>query len=227
MCTVLQFSGGKDSLACLYLLKPQWLTLHVVWANTGAAFPETLEQMQRMRELIPHFHELQTQQNIEAEGYPVDVLPIAHTRIGQRYEGTAGRLFQSRYTCCGSALWLPMQQFMKTLGAKIIVRGEKRCDQKGSGLTNGAVVDGIEYRFPLADWSDTDVYAYLKEQGVALPPNYGSMSTGLDCWNCTAYLDETGKLGYLREHHPEKHVVVASVLRDYRHALQRELVRLA
>jgi len=33
---VLQLSGGKDSLACLYLLKPKWDDLIVAWVNTGA-----------------------------------------------------------------------------------------------------------------------------------------------------------------------------------------------
>lgn len=34
---VLFFSGGKDSLTCLLLLRPYWDRLTVCWINTGAA----------------------------------------------------------------------------------------------------------------------------------------------------------------------------------------------
>jgi 3'-phosphoadenosine 5'-phosphosulfate sulfotransferase (PAPS reductase)/FAD synthetase len=49
---VLQFSGGKDSLACLLLLRPWWDRLTVMWVNTGAAFPETLELMEAVRSRV-------------------------------------------------------------------------------------------------------------------------------------------------------------------------------
>jgi len=39
METVLQFSGGKDSLACLYLLKPRWHEIMVLWLSTPAVLP--------------------------------------------------------------------------------------------------------------------------------------------------------------------------------------------
>ena len=42
----LQFSGGKDSLAVLYLCKEWWNKITVVWLNTGSAFPETIAQME-------------------------------------------------------------------------------------------------------------------------------------------------------------------------------------
>ena len=198
----------------------------MVWVNTGAAFPETLEQMQRVRELVPHFHEVRGRQNIETDGYPVDVLPVASTSLGARFERGGGRRFQSRYSCCAAALWSPMREFMKSVGATVVIRGEKRCDRRRSGLEDGVTVEGIEFRFPLFNWTDADVFAYLKEHGIALPPNYGPMRTGLDCMNCTAYLDESGKLEYLRAHHPDEYALVHGVLRDYRRTLETELARL-
>lgn len=224
MSTVLQFSGGKDSLACLYLLEPRWSEITVAWVNTGAAFPETLEQMERIRALVPHFHEIRSRQSIETEGYPVDVLPISSTSLGQQVEGAKDHRFQSRYACCAAALWIPMQQAMRELGATIIIRGEKRADHMRGGLLDGQVVEGIEYQFPLIDWTDAEVLAYLKERGIALPKNYELMSTSLDCWNCTAYLAQNvQKFTYLREHHPEKYWHVRSVLADLQTALSKSL----
>jgi PP-loop superfamily ATP-utilizing enzyme len=42
---ILFFSGGKDSLACLHLLREYWDRVLVVWANPGEALPELRAQM--------------------------------------------------------------------------------------------------------------------------------------------------------------------------------------
>lgn len=224
---VLQFSGGKDSLACLYLLKSRWDEITVVWVNTGAAFPETIAQMAEVRSMVPNFVEIRSEQSIEREGYPVDVLPIASTGLGQQFEGTQGRKFQSRYACCGAALWAPTQFAMKQLGASVIIRGQKKADARKSNIASGTVIEGVRYEFPLEDWTDQNVIDYLASRGVALPPNYDYMKTGLDCWNCTAYLNENvGKFDYMRQHHPEKHAIVQDVLADLQQALHRDLAPL-
>lgn len=224
MKTILQFSGGKDSLACLYLLEPRWAQIEVVWVNTGAAFPETLEQMERIRKLVPHFHEIQSNQNIEDQGYPVDVVPLLSTMAGTAFEGYSGPVFQSRYSCCAAALWNPMVQTMQALKPDVIIRGQKRTDRNRVPIAHGEVVHGVEYQFPLDTWTDADVYAYLKERGIPLPRNYERMATGLDCWNCTAYLGENaGKLDYLHEFHPAKYLHVHRVLVEYNHVLEHTL----
>jgi 3'-phosphoadenosine 5'-phosphosulfate sulfotransferase (PAPS reductase)/FAD synthetase len=226
--TVLHFSGGKDSLACLYLLEPRWHEIIVAWVNTGAAFPETLALMERVRALVPDFREIKSEQTIEREGYPVDVLPVAATPLGYLLSGNEGRRFQSRYACCQAALWVPLMRAMKEWGATVVIRGQKRVDRRRAPITSGAFADGIEYQFPLEDWSDADVFRYLAERGIELPANYAAgMGTGLDCWNCTAYLDENaGRLEYMREHHRAKHDLVRAVLSDYTAVLERELTPL-
>jgi 3'-phosphoadenosine 5'-phosphosulfate sulfotransferase (PAPS reductase)/FAD synthetase len=226
--TVLQFSGGKDSLACLYLLKPRWDEITVAWCNTGAAFPETIEQMRKVRELVPHFLEIKSKQTIATHGYPADLLPIASTRIGQSSASTSKTTFQSRVTCCASAIWIPMHQAMKDIGAKVIIRGQKRSDNLKAPIESGFTYDGIRIEFPIADWTDADVSAFLKREGVELPPNYkAGMRTGLDCWNCTAYLAENAaKLTYMRHNHPAKFTAVQAVLEDLREATRADTANL-
>jgi phosphoadenosine phosphosulfate reductase len=224
MMTVLQFSGGKDSVACLYLLRPRWSEIVVVWINTGMAFPETLAQMEEIKGLVPHFHEVKSTQNIEMDGYPADIVPIAATALGRAMEGDKSIKFQSRYSCCAAALWRPMNEAMKALGAKVVIRGQKNADRLSSPIRSGTVFEGIEYQFPLEHWTDADVYAYLREQKVKLPENYPRMNTGLDCWNCTAYLHENvEKFAYMRERHPEKYSKVIGILDQLHHTLEREL----
>lgn len=224
MRTVLQFSGGKDSLACLYLLEPRWSEITVAWVNTGAAFPETIALMERVRTQVPHFLEVAAEQSIEREGYPADVLPIAATSWGHQFEGETGPRFQSRYSCCATALWAPMQRAMSELGATTIIRGQKLSDAKKTPIRSGQIVEGITYEFPLEDWTDVDVCRFLAEKKVPLPESYRYMSTGLDCWNCTAYLSENaGRLQYLQERHPAKYQHVAGVLSALANVTDRHL----
>lgn len=221
---VLQFSGGKDSLALLHFMEPSWDELTVVWLNTGAAFPETIEQMARVREMVPKFVEIKSSQSIDTEGYPADVVPIASTSLGQLVEGTVGRRFQSRYSCCAAAMWIPMHAAMKEMGVTVVYRGQKSADKRTNRIPSGTVVENVRYEFPLEDWTDAQIHHYLRERDIALPANYRSMSTGLDCWNCTAYLDENiGKFKYMQQHHPQKHAIVQDVLLDLQQALHRDL----
>lgn len=223
MTIVLQFSGGKDSLACLQLLKPRWNEIIVCWVNTGKAFPETLQLMERVRSQVPHFHEVRSTQTIEQDGYPADIVPVSRSTFGQLLEPSTEPRFQSRYVCCGSALWKPMGQAMKDLGATVVIRGQKKCDSPRSPYASGTVQDGVEYQFPLEDWTDEQVYRYLREEGVDLPANYGRMNTGLDCWNCTAYLRENvGKFAYMKAFHPVKYEFVTERLRELSSALSAD-----
>jgi 3'-phosphoadenosine 5'-phosphosulfate sulfotransferase (PAPS reductase)/FAD synthetase len=226
--TVLQFSGGKDSLACLYLLKARWHEITVAWTNTGAAFPETIEYMQRIRSLVPHFMEIAGRQNIAQEGHPADLLPTVRTALGQAIAAKPAARFQSRWACCSAGIWQPMHQAMKAMGAKVIIRGQKRSDNLKAPIESGFTHDGIRVEFPLADWTDEDVYAFLEREGIELPPNYlAGMRTGLDCWNCTAYLAENaGKLAYLREHHREKFLQVKAILEELRAATRDDFTHL-
>ena len=48
----LQVSGGRDSIACLYLMRPYWDRVTVYWLDTGAAYPETVSLMQRICDMV-------------------------------------------------------------------------------------------------------------------------------------------------------------------------------
>jgi phosphoadenosine phosphosulfate reductase len=227
MSVALHFSGGKDSTACLYLLRDRWDEILVVWCNTGAAFPETVAQMEEVRKMVPHFLEVRTEQRFVQDGYPADVVPSMRTEIGMLASGKYARKFQSRFSCCTSALWQPMHDKMKELNVTTIIRGQKNCDELRSPVKHGEVVDGIRYEFPIRAWSDDDVIAFLVDLGVAIPKNYAYGYSGLDCWNCTAYLKEHAEIhAYMRDVHPEKHAQVVEVLRDLDGAITAETLHL-
>lgn len=202
----LQFSGGKDSLACLYLLRPYWSRLTVIWANQGDPFPETLELVEAVKPLVKEFHQVNGQSFQDAEtAFPVDLVPVRSTWLGMQLEPDGQQIrLRSRYDCCWANFWLPMTQAVKALGIDLLVRGQRRSEELRAPVKEGSLdPSGAEVVLPIDDWSVEDVYAYLKEQGVPLPRFYELMGCSIDCMHCTAYLkDSRGKVAYLRKYHP-------------------------
>lgn len=226
---ILQFSGGKDSLACLEICKPYLDKIIVAWVNTGDAFPETLEQMESVRASVPHFLEVKSDQpaQVAQNGWPVDVLPVQNTPYGRMVLGDDRPIMQGYPLCCGTNLWLPMQKAVADTGATLVIRGTKACDGRKSPQKPGDVLDGVEIAMPVWDWSDGEVFAFLAERSVQLPKHYSFIGTSLDCQHCTAYLNENArKLDYMREHHPRLACEVSRRLSIITESVRAELAHL-
>ncbi|CAH0532151.1 phosphoadenosine phosphosulfate reductase [Ralstonia phage UAM5] len=204
----LQLSGGKDSLACLYVMRPYWDRLTVYWLNTGAAFPETVEQMKAIREMVPHFVEIAGRQPevIAQFGMPSDIVPVNSTPVGVTAAGDGRALIQDRYSCCLRSLMIPMHERMVQDGITLIIRGQKDSDRLKAPIKSGDVVDGVQYLLPIEAWDDDDVLSYLKGQGVTLPRFYEKLRASPDCISCSAYWEE-GRSAYLKQYHPREHVI--------------------
>lgn len=212
----LQFSGGKDSLACFFMLKPYWDKLTVYWVNTGASFPEVREIVEKISKLA-NLVEIETDQpeNIKRFGYPVDVLPI-----------TSNMRMQSFMSCCIQNLMLPMHERMIADGITLVIRGQRQEERHKSPFMSGFVSDGIEYYFPIEDWTGDEVIAYLKSINE-LPEYYNHVDSSLDCWSCTAYLSENlRKRTYMRHKYPEKYLIVSQMLTDIAIETERDLKHL-
>jgi len=83
----LAFSGGKDSLACWFLYREK--NPIVFWANTGKAYPETMEIVDQVRSDAVEFIEVKSdqEQQIKFYGYPSDVVPVDHSFEGMQFSG--------------------------------------------------------------------------------------------------------------------------------------------
>lgn len=210
---VLQFSGGKDSLACLYLLEPYWQKIIVAWVNTGDAFPETLAQMREIRDMVPRFHEVSSDVKAQQDvfGMPCDVLPVRnHPTVSHIIHPHPKPKLQSCFACCRDNLWLPMARYVGEVGATLVIRGQRSDEVQRSPVRSGDVVGGVEFLLPIQDWTSEQVREYL---GARLPYHYAYMDTGLDCMHCTAHLFENlGKRRYTAERHPELHAEVSARL---------------
>lgn len=202
----LQFSGGRDSIACLYLMRPYWDRITVYWLNTGSAYPETVQLAAEVRAMVPRFVEIEGRQPaIVAEfGLPSDIVPASRTPIGLVGTGAPSALIQDRYSCCLRSIMLPLHERMLSDGITLIVRGQKEADRLKGILRSGEVENGIEYLFPLEDWSNRDVMEYLEREGAPIPRFYEVMDSAPDCMTCSAWW-ENGAAKYLKRYHHQQY----------------------
>lgn len=224
--SVLQFSGGKDSLACLHLLRPFWDRLVVMWCNTGDAFPETVEQMREIERMVPRFIEVNTdaRAQITQYGWPVDIMPVNRGAVGRAIEGHAKQMMQPYTTCCGANKWHPMDAAARDLGATLVIRGQRNSERMKAPIRSGATYDGIEYWFPIEAWSEKNVFAYLHGINVPAPAHYAHTGTSLDCMHCTAWIGDAGRtIRWMRDAHPAEYGEVARRLWEIRGAAEEEV----
>lgn len=219
----LQFSGGKDSLACLYLLRPQLERLTVYWVNTNDTCPETLSVVDQVRPWIPNFVEIRSDSPAwrRLNGAPSDVVPAVNTFIGNACGMSKMRL-SGRFDCCASNIMLPLHNRMLADGVDAVVRGTKLTDT--GTLPAEGPSEFYHLILPLRDWSHQQVFSYLREVGA--PENrvydhFRSISAP-ECMGCTAWWDD-GKAEYFRARHPERlpeYKITLSAIRD---ELRRQL----
>jgi 3'-phosphoadenosine 5'-phosphosulfate sulfotransferase (PAPS reductase)/FAD synthetase len=258
---VLQFSGGKDSTALMYLARPWLDRITVIFAETGATFPHLVRHIEETCErlganLVIIRPPIDVYQHTRDHGLPADVVPVeASAAMLPFLKPPPAQLLQPYTQCCGAMLWAPMLRYTRENAVDLVLRGSKASDRR-VGVGPSVEVEGIRYESPLWDWSDDDVYAYLAEQGAALPEHYGisqeatareasaredgrqrpdarkrpgAINDSLDCWLCTAHLAHHGdeKMRYIRETYPELWPTVAERVTRMQAVLAGEMARIS
>ena len=205
----MQVSGGRDSIACFYLLRPYLDRITVYFVNTGDAFPETLDTIRKMREIAPNFVEIDGNQPgvIEQFGIPSDIVPVSRTPIGIIATWNDLPSIQDRYTCCMRTIMLPLHDRMVADGITLIIRGQKASDSHKAPINSGHVENGVEYLFPIDSWSTQDVMDYLRNECAPIPRFYEMLDGAADCMTCSAWW-EKGAAKYLKRYHQDAYVEV-------------------
>lgn len=201
--TALQFSGGKDSLAVLYLSRDILDEITVYHVDTGDQYPETRAVIDEVSKWIPHLIVIKSDAVAwrEVNGMPSDLVPTNSTWHGNLM-GFGDVRLSDKFSCCFNNMMLPMYQRMKADGIKTIIRGTKKADMPALPVSHGSVIDGFEILHPIETWTDEDVHSYLREVGAPVADYYADLTgSASDCLGCTAWWSES-RAGYLKKAHP-------------------------
>lgn len=224
----LLFSGGKDSLACLELLRPVIEKVTVIWSNPGDPYPETISLMERIKRSVPSFVEAKGAVHSFHQdfGWPVDMVPFESTPLGRMCAGdTPEPKLVQLDQCCNANMWLPLFEALRGSDATGCVRGDKRVDEWRPRFESNASINGVEYHLPLMEWVDQDVFKFI---GDAVPASYSrGHPASFDCMSCTAYLQHNpGRVRELGEKYPVAYNAVHKVLWHQREKTFKYLTRL-
>lgn len=182
--TAMLHSGGRNSIVLLHILEPYLDDILVVWCNTGAAYESTLKQMGQIRNSVPHFLELNSDQRAQIVefGYPTDILPLRNVVRGR---GDLVPALQSTDSCCAANIFAPIEHCLQE-------KGITKCYSGKSAPAKAIQANGVDYQFPLGRWTTEMVQEYAKKHNIIVPPYYETEQKSRDCWNCTGYLWQRG-----------------------------------
>lgn len=208
---ILQFSGGKDSTALMYYLDDLLDRIDVVFCDTGLILPEVLDHIHgtcdRLNARLTIIHPPEDIREFhKREGLPSDIVPYEQTvHFRETMYAHVETPIQTYVNCCYKMIMQPVDLFVRNNGYNTVIRGSKKCDAR-VGVPDGFSYDGVTYLSPIWDWSHEEVFAYLKQRGVELPPHYRYFPDSLDCYLCTGHLKHYGleRIEFIKKFHPDK-----------------------
>lgn len=166
--TVLSTSFGIQSAVLVHMVSQIDRSIPIIFVDTGYLFPETYRFADRLtRELDLNLHVYQP------------------TMTAARQEALFGKRWEQGEAALGDYNRLnkvePMNRALKELGATAWISGLRR--SQSSTRENRSLVEQqnrILKLYPILDWSDRDVYAYLTANDLPYHPlwDQGYISVG-------------------------------------------------
>lgn len=192
----LAFSGGKDSMAVLHLMRGELDC--AIYVDSGYSYPETRKLVEYASTLIP-MHVVKVDRGDEI---PSDVVPIDWTLDGQAVTSQKPFTVTSYIDCCYAHIALPLLKKAQELGVTELYNGQRNEEGHRSTSQDGAVVFGIVRRQPIEHWTDEEVIRYLGTK-MEVPSHYAIKHSSLDCYDCTAYRkDSKDRVQWMANTHP-------------------------
>jgi phosphoadenosine phosphosulfate reductase len=154
--------------------------LEVFTLDTGKLFPETLAY----HEEAEKFFGLRIKK-YSPEAGEAEELERALGEWGMRES------LENRRRCCAVRKVAPLQRALKGKSAWITgLRAAQSVTRAGLGILEYDGKNGLIKINPLADWTDEDVSAYIKEHHLPLNPLYAKGFKSIGCRPCTRAVED-------------------------------------
>jgi phosphoadenosine phosphosulfate reductase len=182
----LSSSFGAQAAVSLHLVAQADPGIPVILVDTGYLFPETYQFIEQLRK--------QLNLNIQRFSSPQSV---------PEFEAQYGKLWEQGRDGLDQYLELrkvePMRRALQTLGTQTWFAGLRRSQAESRAKLNPLEVrDGRFKVHPIFDWSDRDVYLYLKAHGLSYHPLWDQGYISIGDWHSTKSLSEVSSAEELR-----------------------------
>jgi len=182
----LSSSFGAQAAVSLHLVAEQDPNIPVILVDTGYLFPETYEFIETLRKQLK-----------------LNIKTFAGHQSVAEFEAQYGKLWEQGREGLNQYLELrkvePMRRSLKSLGIKTWFAGLRRSQAASRAALNPLEVrDGRFKVHPIFDWSDRDVYLYLKAHGLPYHPLWDKGYVSIGDWHSTKALHEVESAEELR-----------------------------
>ena len=182
----LSSSFGAQAAVSLHLVAAQDPDIPVILVDTGYLFPETYQFVGQLRQQLS-----------------LNIQTFAGTQSVAEFEAQHGKLWEKGREGLDRYLELrkvePMRRALQTLGIQTWFAGLRRSQAESRAKLNPLEVrDGRFKVHPIFDWSDRDVYLYLKAHGLPYHPLWDKGYVSIGDWHSTKALHEVESAEELR-----------------------------
>ncbi|HEX6636534.1 MAG TPA: phosphoadenylyl-sulfate reductase [Steroidobacteraceae bacterium] len=182
----LSSSFGAQAAVSLHLVAAQQPDIPVILVDTGYLFPETYQFVEDLRTQLS-----------------LNIRTFAGKQSVAEFEAQHGKLWEKGREGLDQYLEIrkvePMRRALQELGVRTWFAGLRRSQAESRARLNPLEVrDGRFKVHPIFDWSDRDVYLYLKAHGLPYHPLWDKGYISIGDWHSTKSLSEVDSAEELR-----------------------------
>ena len=183
---ILSSSFGAQSAVMLHLLSRQMPNIPVVVIDTGYLFPETYRFIDELTEKL----------DLNLQVFRSDLSAAwQEAREGRRWENGVDGI--SDYNHDNKVL--PMEKALEELDVGTWFAGLRRSQSSGRAATPFVATAGDRWKVhPIADWSDRDIYQYLRKYDLPYHPLWDEGYVSIGDVHTTRSLADVGSIDETR-----------------------------
>jgi phosphoadenosine phosphosulfate reductase len=179
-------SFGAQAAVMLHLVSHESPQIPVIVIDTGYLFPETYQFIEQLTQQLS-----------------LNIKTFAGVQSVAEFEAQHGKLWEKGREGLDQYLELrkvePMRRALATLGTATWFAGLRRSQAASRAALNPLEVrDGRFKLHPIFDWSDRDVYLYLKAHSLPYHPLWDKGYVSIGDWHSTKALHEVDSAEELR-----------------------------